>query len=280
MPSRAMKIRPMLPQEIELAVDWAAWEGWNPGFQDAGCFAKADPRGFLIGEVDGKPAAIISIVNYNANFAFLGFYIVRPDLRGKGYGWQIWQAGMQHAGSRVVGLDGVVAQQENYKKSGFTLAYRNIRHGGLVAPGGGGGAVPLGAILMDQVAADDARVFPADRPGFIASWATAPGHVARAVVNEGEVRGWGVIRPCRKGFKIGPLVAADRQTATKVFQALVSAVGGGEIFIDVPQPNRSAVSLAESLGLVPVFETARMYTGPIREADLDRVYGVTTFELG
>jgi len=29
-----------------------------------------------------------------------------------------------------------------------------------------------------------------------------------------------------------------------------------------------------------VFETARMYTAPIRPLRLDRVFGVTTFELG
>jgi hypothetical protein len=29
-----------------------------------------------------------------------------------------------------------------------------------------------------------------------------------------------------------------------------------------------------------VFETARMYTGPIPPLRLDRVFGVTTFELG
>ena len=47
-----------------------------------------------------------------------------------------------HAGTRVVGLDGVVAQQQNYRKSGFALAYANIRYGGTVAASNaeGGGA--------------------------------------------------------------------------------------------------------------------------------------------
>ena len=41
-----------------------------------------------------------------------------------------------------------------------------------------------------------------------------------------------------------------------------------------------AVALAGDHGLSPVFETARMYTGPIRPLRLERVFGVTTFELG
>lgn len=111
-------IRPMRPDEISLAVDWAAAEGWNPGLADADCFASVDPEGFLIAELDGLPAATVSCVNYDARFSFLGFYIVRADLRGLGYGLRIWNAAIAHAGPRVIGLDGVLAQQQNYTKSG------------------------------------------------------------------------------------------------------------------------------------------------------------------
>src|SRR4249920_3912545 len=128
-----LNIRAMRPDEIALAADWAAAEGWNPGLADAACFATVDPGGFLIGELDGAPAATISCVNYDARFAFLGFYIVRLDLRGRGYGLRMWAAAIGHAGTRVVGLDGVVAQQQNYRKLGFALAYANIRYGGTVA---------------------------------------------------------------------------------------------------------------------------------------------------
>jgi hypothetical protein len=38
--------------------------------------------------------------------------------------------------------------------------------------------------------------------------------------------------------------------------------------------------LAQDLGLAPVFETARMYTGTVPRLRLERVFGVTTFELG
>jgi len=105
-----LRIRVMRPDEIALAADWAAAEGWNPGLADAACFATMDPGGFLIGELDGAPAATISCVNYDERFAFLGFYIVRGDLRGRGYGLRIWNAAIAHARGRTIGLDGVVAQ--------------------------------------------------------------------------------------------------------------------------------------------------------------------------
>src|ERR1700742_4243610 len=90
-------IRAMRPDEIALAIDWAAAEGWNPGLADAACFATVDPGGFLIGEIDGAPAATISCVNYDANFAFLGFYMVRKGVRGQGHGLRIWNEAIAYA---------------------------------------------------------------------------------------------------------------------------------------------------------------------------------------
>jgi GNAT superfamily N-acetyltransferase len=277
-----LRIRPMRPDEISIAVNWAAAEGWNPGFADDACFAAADPEGFFIGELEGAPAAIISCVNYGASFAFLGFYIVREDLRGRGYGLRIWNAAIARAGPRVIGLDGVVAQQQNYRMSGFELAYANVRYGGTVAAPDApqAGVIALTEIPLSTVEAYDATVFPAPRTAFLRAWISAPGHVGRALVRDGVLAGWGVIRPCRKGRKIGPLVADDRATAEVVLSALLASVGGGETFLDIPGINRDAVALAQDLGLAPVFETARMYTRAIPPLRLERVFGVTTFELG
>jgi GNAT superfamily N-acetyltransferase len=275
-------IRTMRPDEISIAIDWAAAEGWNPGLADAACFATVDRGGFLIGELDGAPAATISCINYDARFAFLGFYIVRPDLRGKGYGLRIWNAAIAHAGARVIGLDGVVAQQEKYRKSGFQLAYANIRYGGTVAAPDVRRAdvTALSDVPLADVEADDATVFPAPRSSFLRAWIGASGHTGCAIVRHGRLAGWGVIRRCRKGFKIGPLVADDRATAEAVLSALLTKTAGGEVFLDVPGINRAAIALAEDWGLAPVFETARMYTGAIPPLRLQRVFGVTTFELG
>ncbi|MBR0711113.1 GNAT family N-acetyltransferase [Bradyrhizobium liaoningense] len=276
-----LQIRNLRPEEISLAIDWAAAEGWNPGLSDAACFAVPDAQGFLVGEIGGEPVATVSCVNYDDRFAFLGFYIVRADLRGAGHGLRIWNAAIAHAGRRVIGLDGVVAQQDNYKKSGFQLAYANIRYGGIVAaPKPPAGVVALDTVPLGLVEADDATVFPAARSAFLRAWLETSGHVGRALMRDGKLAAWGVIRPCRSGCKIGPLVADDRAAADTIMQALLAGAGGGEIFLDVPAVNGEAIALAEGLGLKPVFETARMYTGPIPPLRIDRVFGVTSFELG
>ena len=277
-----LEIRHLRPEEITLAVDWAAAEGWNQGLSDAACFAAPDAQGFFVGEIDGEPVATVSCVNYDDRFAFLGFYIVRERLRGRGHGLRIWNAAIAHAGARVIGLDGVVAQQDNYGKSGFQLAYANIRYGGIVAVPGKPPAdvVALDTIPFALVEADDATVFPARRSAFLRAWITTSGHVGRALVRDGKLAAWGVMRPCRTGCKIGPLVADDRAAAETIVRALLASADIGEVFLDVPAVNREAIALAEALGLKPVLETARMYTGPIPPLRIDRVFGVTSFELG
>ncbi|WP_421699687.1 GNAT family N-acetyltransferase [Ancylobacter sp.] len=273
-------IRALNRAEIGLAVEWAAAEGWNPGLSDAGCFATVDPAGFLVAELDGVPAAVISVVNYDTHFAFLGFYIVRPDLRGRGIGLRLWQAGLAHAGGRTIGLDGVVAQQANYASQGFALAHRNIRFTGAPEAGEAGETVDLAQVPFAAIEASDAQVFPAPRAAFLKAWITAPGHVGRAVLREGRLAGWGVVRPARTGWKIGPLVAEDPEVADSLFRALRAAAGSDSIVLDVPEPNAPALALARRHGLSPVFETARMYRGSLRPATLEPVYGVTSFELG
>jgi GNAT superfamily N-acetyltransferase len=153
MKNNSYTIREMTRQEVDIAIQWAAAEGWNPGLHDANCFYPSDPKGFFIGLLGDEPIATFSAVKYGDSFGFLGFYIVKPGHRGKGYGIQIWNAGIAYLGGRAIGLDGVIAQQHNYKKSGFVLAYRNIRYQGT-----GGGRhqdnseiVPLSELAFEDI---------------------------------------------------------------------------------------------------------------------------------
>lgn len=276
----------MLRGDIGRAIDWAALEGWNPGHADADCFASVDAYGFIGGWLNDRLIASISVVNYGTDFSFLGFYIVDPAFRGHGYGYRLWRDAIGHAGDRLIGLDGVTAEQENYRRSGFEFAYRNVRYGGVLAEFPGLDTRPEVKIapidgVTPALSAFDRRMFPAPRDRFLDAWVSAPGHVSRAAYRGDDVAGYGVLRPCRHGHKIGPLFAEDRLVAQELLADLLSArEGSGEVFLDVPEPNKNAVALAQDLGLDPVFETARMYTGPAPAIALENIYGVTTFELG
>jgi GNAT superfamily N-acetyltransferase len=276
-------IRAMTRQEVDIALDWAAAEGWNPGVYDADCFYAADPTGFLIGLLGEEPIATVSVVRYGDSFGFLGLYIVKPEYRGKGYGIQIWNAGLAHLRGRTMGLDGVVAQQDNYTKSGFTLAYRNIRYQGT-----GGGCLPaeseivqLSTLPFDEIYAYDKPFFPDHRRPFLKCWVNQPQSTALGILRNRELTGYGVLRLCRSGYKVGPLFADGPELAEPLFLALKAhAPAGAPIYLDTPAVNPAAVDLAKRYSMMVVFETARMYTGRPPAVPLERVFGVTTLELG
>lgn len=284
----ALTIRPATREDFETAIEWAHEEGWNPGLDDAEAFFAADPHGFLMGFLGEEPVTSISVVSYGDDFGFLGFYICRPDHRGKGFGLATWNAGMEKLSGRTVGLDGVVAQQENYARSGFRLAHRNIRHGGLsmVDTPMDSRLTVTGRGIYPSIRDYDRGFFPASREKFLKRWA-APEQPTRrgfALVEDGHVTGYGVIRACRSGFKIGPLFSETEEGADILFRALAGQVKGQTVYLDVPEPNEAGLALAERHELSPEFETARMYrpapgsTAP--DLPLDKTYGITTFELG
>lgn len=276
----SFQIRAMTRVELDLMVDWAADEGWNPGLHDADCFHAADPDGFFVGLLDGEPIASISGVAYDDGFGFLGFYIVRPEHRGKGYGLAIWNACMDYLGGRNVGLDGVVAQQHNYRKSGYALAYSNVRYEGVGAAAAADDVVALSSVPFDRIAAYDRACFPARRDRFLRCWLAMPDSTGHAVLRDGALAGYGVRRRCRAGHKIGPLFADDDAVAETLFTALAGRIADEPVFLDIPETNTAARSLVERHAMRPVFETARMYTEKAPEIALGRVFGVTTFELG
>jgi hypothetical protein len=94
------------------------------------------------------------------------------------------------------------------------------------------------------------------------------------------VDSYGVIRRCRTGFKVGPLLSETEEEADVLFWSLAAEAGGEPVFLDIPEPNSAAWALAERHGLSPVFETARMYRGPDPQLPLSRTFEITTVELG
>ncbi|MGM0423878.1 MAG: GNAT family N-acetyltransferase [Thermodesulfobacteriota bacterium] len=279
----SFKIRNMNREELDIAIEWAATEGWNPGLYDADCFYSADVKGFLVGLLDGEPVASISAVKYDIHFGFVGFYIVKPDFRGQGYGLKIWNKAVKSLKGLVVGLDGVVDQQCNYKKSGFSLAHRNIRYQGY---GGGNltdysNLVSLTNFNFREICRYDRCFFATERTRFLKCWLEQPLSSAIGILYNGKLAGYGLMRKCRSGYKIGPLFADNTEFAEHLFLYFKCQIAEEDpIILDTPEANPAAIELAERYNLQPIFETARMYKGKHPDLALERTFGMTTFELG
>lgn len=264
--------------------DWAVANAWSPGAHDGECYLAADPESLHIGYLGELPVSALFVVNHDANFAFLGGYMVPPEHRGNGYGRATFDAAMKHAGTRVVGLHAVTDQVENYKKSGFAPTYSTWRFSGdltSVPTDPGRLIVDAGQADLAKLIDDDARHFRAARPQFVQAWLTAPGHIAKVAVDGQEITGFGVIRPTVDHARIGPLYARDTATARVLLQALASAAGSATVALDVPDPNPAACDLAAELGLRAEFEMVTMFTpGLLKPIHRAGVFAVASAELG
>ncbi len=274
------RIRQMTRAEADTVIAWAAEEGWNPGLHDADAFYQTDPSGFFSIETEGRMIGSVSVVRYDNTFMFGGLYIIHPDYREMGIGRAVYDFVIKFAEGYNLGIDGVFAMQPIYEKSGFIFAYRNIRFESV-----GEGIVdktltPLREVPFPRILAYDSMFFPTVREGFLKHFIYQPDCKGYASIDNGSLSGYGFIRKCSTGYKIGPLFASNSQIAEKIYSALSAFADGMPVFLDVPEPNAAGMALAKKHGMTEVFGTARMYTREIPKLPIQQIFGVTSFELG
>jgi GNAT superfamily N-acetyltransferase len=276
-------IRRLTRLELNTVFAWAVTEGWNPGTYDGDSYYAADPNGFFGGFIGDELIGSVSGVAYNQQYGFIGLYIVRPEFRGQGYGLALFNAALDYLGTRTIGLDGVVAQQANYAKSGFQSVYRNIRFSRIIhdKPAFAEGIISVNELPFATLLNYDRSLYPAPRPEFLKHWLMQPGTIGLAKCESGKLVGYGVIRRAHEGYRIGPLFADNSDIAAQLLSALCASIDvGSAVFWDVPEINTTAVALAQNQGMAIVFEAARMYKGPAPLLPMEKIFGTTTLELG
>lgn len=284
--NNALQVRHLTRREFDDVVGWAAQEGWNPGLDDAQIFWDTDPQGFVGAQWRGELVGSGSIVAYGGAFGFMGFFIIRPELRGQGLGAQLWHERVRLLRQRLragapIGMDGVFDMQPFYANGGFTFHHRSPRMAGVgVSCRPDAALAELSSLPFERVAQYDLEHFGYERRAFLKRWIAPAKGLALGVPQGNRLRGMGVVRQCLNGCKIGPLFADDPQTAEMLFDALASHAAGQPLFFDTPENNPEALALARRKNMQEVFGCARMYLGVPPQLPHARIYGITTFELG
>ena len=291
-----LHIRNMTRAELNVLVDWAANEGWNTGLHDAEVFWATNPDAFIAAEFNGKMIGGGSIVNYGRFCGFMGFFIIHPQFRGRGFGAQLWLARRERLIKRLqaparIEMDGVFHMQSFYAKGGFKFLRRDLRFQGVAtetmgnavnpqAACAGRSVVDLLAVAFDEVNQYDQSIFVAPRAEFLRRWISQPACHALGVVENRKLVGYSVARACRVGYKIGPLFANDPAIANMLFESLLGRLPQPQVQIDVPECNAPGLEMVKRCGLKEVFGCARMAFGAPLPRPQHNIFGVTTFELG
>lgn len=268
---------------------------WNPGNRDAEAFFTADENGFFMAKTaGGDPVASISAVRYGEDYGFIGLNISNPGQPYNGYGKYTLKYAMHHLDGRIIGTDAMTTRLSLSIRLGFAIAHKTVGVGGVIVPealspasfpkGGADDHVvikDLTQVRKDAIMLYDREHVPAERYRFLRSWLTTPGHVVRVGTVGNEIRGYGVLRPCFEGSRIGPLFAESADVANMLIRALVAGLSPGtKVFLEIPEPNQKSIGLVKQLGLSEMWETFRIYRGPAPNLPLDRIYAVTCLQLG
>lgn len=269
----------------DIGIMAAKEEGWNPGLHDADCFYAQDPHGYFVGRLNGQAIGCCAGVIYDDNFAFFGLYRVAKAFRHQHYGMAMTQHRLKYVGDRNIGLDGVVDMCDKYANIGFRKAHLNIRYQGQIKPNTilptlSSNISPITQADSIQINQYDRRYFPAPRPKFLECWLHPQEGIALVYKSEGEILGYGAIRRCFTGYKIGPLFAEHPDVAEQLFLALVAETQGDIFYLDIPEPNTAALELVSHHQMQACFKTIRMYTREEPKINLDHIFGFTTFEIG
>ncbi|WP_019612739.1 GNAT family N-acetyltransferase [Psychromonas ossibalaenae] len=276
------RIRKMNKSELQLAVDWAAAEGWNPGLHDAEHFFNGDEQGFFAGEINGRIVAVGSAVCYDDSYAFCGLYIVDPEFRGRGLGFALTKARLEYCGKRNTGIDGVLENVDIYQRVGYKPFYMNHRFQTEASAQGFDhkSIKPIEEGHIAEIINYDRQCFPAKRETFLRQWIQQAEGRSLLFSCEGKIQGFAVRRKCLQGYKVGPLFADNIEVARELFKALQDDIHGEIVILDVPENNPAAMLLARDNSMQKVFATMRMYQKGLPDIDHDKIYGITTFELG
>jgi GNAT superfamily N-acetyltransferase len=271
---------------VKTLADWAQKEGWNTGPYDADVYYATDPDGFYGFHYNGELIAGGSIVSYDGNFGFMGFFIVKPEYRSHGIGRKLWYLRRDTLLSRLknraaIGMDGVVDMQPFYQKGGFEIAFRDVRYERK------GTSFDIDVHISsietsdyESILAYDEMCFGFPRPQFLIPWLEIPGNKTFKYVENGRLKGFAIIRKANAGYKICPLFADNATVAEALYKACLHAAEGAAVFLDISMHNEAAKALVKKYEANYVFECARMYLGTPPNIDINKVFGITTFELG
>jgi GNAT superfamily N-acetyltransferase len=280
-----LEVGAMRVDEVPVLVEWAASEQWNPGLADVDVAWQYDPAAFIAVRSGDELIAGGTVISYGGAFGFMGLFIVREDRRGVGLGRRLWHFRRDLLLSRLqpgssIGMDGVFDMVPFYARGGFSLAYRDLRFEGIAVGESRNNVVDLVTVPFATVDAYDQRHVAASRSSFLRAWLAQPGVLGGAVVERDELIGYGVLRPCRVGYKFGPLFADRADVAEALVDHLMAQVPGEQVQLDVPEPNAAGLALVAARGMSESFGCARMYHGPDPGLPVGHVYGVTSFEFG
>ena len=277
-----LTIRKITLQEMVFPMEVAFKERWNPGLYDGAAFYQADPEGFFLAELEGGLTGGISAVSYGDKLVVIGNHFVLPPFRKKGIGRTLWEYALDLAGDKSIRVNGLPEGKAFYESYGFHGMCNIIRYGGSIFAEGRISDDIYSAQDIDfrLLTEFDAGFFGVSRAAFLKTWLETPAMVSLCLLKEGEIRGWGCMRRCRKGWRLGPVFARSETYAEELLRHFAVKTIAESVYMEVAESNSQAIRLAFAMGMTPWEARLRLYRGELIEEPFDQIFGFTTVDIG
>ena len=283
------EVRKANSEDLKLIYQRMILEQWNPALYDFHGYPNSHNFHAFVGVLDGEVVSSCFALIYQEQFAFFGCYLVlKPGLRGKGYGLEVYKHRltlMEKLGVKSIGCDADLAQTHNYAKHGFVEHYLNRRFVYLVQ----GTESATENTSKNPLSATELALFEADflyepREDFMTLWLSHDPTIKFASIkdNQGKLIAVGIARQAQIGFRIGPLYADSLDNAQQIFCALAEQLQPNtKLMIDIPEANSHADHFIKQLGLASWgIECMRMYRGEAPQVAMEKIYGMCSLEIG
>ncbi len=260
-------------------------ERWHPGLDDHTLYYNTDPDGFFVGELDGKPIGLISLIKYGDSVAFLGNYIVLKDYRGHGYGRKLLKKVLESFSSYNIALDGTRPMVPTYRRWGFVEAHTSTRVllkiacslGKLESLNCPSMIIiqPASEVNFDKLSAYNSDVFGAPHHLFLQGLMNGPNTITMTASNQnGDIIGFVAAQKTiavEDGWRLTPLYANDGQIARAILRAILKEMHTCEperelaMLIWTSDTNPDTMILSKEVDAIPMetnpgFKMIRMFT--------------------
>lgn len=302
-------VKKATPEEWQAsAMTWGAQLQWNVGQHDCKTFMEQDPDGFFVGLVrnnDGTEETVGSVcgVKYGEDMGFIGLYIVQQEYRKKGYGLELFQTAMKHLEGRNIGLDAVVEQIHNYKRSGFHETHWNVRYSFRIEPimtttgfPDFDPTLPLQWVRQDRLDPQQIIQFEkhvvglSRKPEFWTSLISQPNcrvfAVRQKLVDTSDceqyvLKGLVAIRQGVDHYRVGPLYATEPAIAEALMDRICSLddLTGQYVLVDIVAENKHMGPFLKRYKMKELAKFSRMWTGGQIVEDLHVCYAPLSLEL-
>lgn len=240
-----MKIRRMKSTDIEFAFQCTKAEGWSSETKEVfEGFLGYDPGGCFIAEYEAKRIGLCIATKYHKN-GFIGELIITKEMRGRGYGGQLFEHSIQYLcsqGVKNIFLDSVLRAVPLYERVRFRKVCRSLRFVGSIKGKSHPHVRRFCSRDLEIISRIDSDLFSDDRSFFLKRRLVLYPNLCFVIEINGEILGYIMARQGVDVISVGPwAVRGSFEEPNILIERLALEAEGKTLRIGVLESNKKAL---------------------------------------